>query len=131
MKFHSRFNIDKYPISNNKITKILFTNVIDIHSTNHLYLINFTYLATLRIHLEERIARHEDRLKSKKKKMRMKKIFRGSESTYFRMTSNGTFQKGRLLAWRGEKWEVGCRAKKKGGRESKQERGKKRKQVGR
>lgn len=68
MKFHSRFNIDKYPISSNKITKILFTNVIDIHSTNHLYLMNFTYLATLRIHLEERIARHEDRLKSKKKK---------------------------------------------------------------
>lgn len=68
MKFHSRFNIDKYPISSNKITKILFTNVIDIHSTNHLYLMNFTYLATLRIHLEERIARREDRLKSKKKK---------------------------------------------------------------
>lgn len=50
-----------------QITKILFTNV-DIHSTNHLYLINFTYLATLRTHLEERIAHHEDRLKSKKKK---------------------------------------------------------------
>lgn len=36
--------------------------------------------------------------------MRAKKIFRGSESTYFRMTSNGTFQKGRLLARRGEGW---------------------------
>lgn len=131
MKFHSRFNIDKYPISSNKITKILFTNVIDIHSTNHLYLINFTYLATLRIHLEERIARHEDRLKSKKKKkMRMKKIFRGSESTYFRMTSNGTFQKGRLLAWRGEKWG-GRLSSEEEGRKGEQARTRKEKKAGR
>lgn len=95
-----------YPI--NKTTKILFTNVIDIHSIYKSHLINSTYLATPRTRLEERIARRGDRLKSKRKekKRRMrtkKKIFRGSESTYFRMTSNGTFSKGTVaLAVRGE-----------------------------
>lgn len=86
----------------------MFTNVIDIHSIYKSHLINSTYLATPRTRLEERIARRGDRLKFKKKekKRRMrtkKKIFRGSESTYFRMTSNGTFSKGTVaLAVRGE-----------------------------
>lgn len=61
-----------------------------------------------------------------------KKIFRGSESTYFRMTSNGTFSKGTVaLAVRGE---AGVRGRLTSGEEEeerKQERGKKRKQVGR
>lgn len=114
-----------YPI--NKTTKILFTNVIDIHSIYKSHLINSTYLATPRTRLEERIARRGDRLKSKRKekKRRMrtkKKIFRGSESTYFRMTSNGTFSKGTVaLAVRGEAgwgWEAGWRAKKRKGEEA-------------
>lgn len=76
----------------------------------------------------------------KKGRMRAKKIFRGSESTYFRMTSNGTVvRKGRLPARRGERWgerwaDERRRREEEGrerGRGGGQERGKKRKQVGR
>lgn len=115
-----------------QITKILFTNV-DIHSTNHLYLINFTYLATLRTHLEERIAHHEDRLKSKKKKNERwgwGKFSAATKVHIFEWLRTGRFKRDGCSHGK-ERSGVRGRAKKKRRRESKQERGKKRKQVGR
>lgn len=108
--------------------------------TNHL-IINFTYLATLRTHSEERIARHEDRLERKKKRKdegeenfprQRKYIF--SNDFERDGCSKGTVAR---TARREVGREVGRRAKttrrrREGeGGEGGQERGKKRKQVGR
>lgn len=125
-----------YPI--NKTTKILFTNVIDIHSIYKSHLINSTYLATPRTRLEERIARRGDILKSKEKKKnegwgRRRKFSAVAKVHIFEWLRTGRFQKGRLLSRWGEKRGGGERQadERRRGRERKQERGKKRKQVGR
>lgn len=112
-----------YPI--NKTTKILFTNVIDIHSIYKSHLINSTYLATPRTRLEERIARRGDRLKFKKKEKnegwgRRRKFSAAAKVRIFEWLRTGRFQKGRLLSRWGEKrgWEAGWRAKKRKGEEA-------------